>query len=233
MAGIKRLWQDICQLDVLRDRWGFAKATRLFEGFGVLFHGPEGTGRRFAARVLAEALGRSVAVVDARDATPAEVANEILRRPFEDCSPRRFLLHFTNADTLLDGSHPEALRMLLARLDRYPGIVIFSMVSGDTLDESALRRIRYRVPFELPEADLRAVIWSCHFPPKAPLAEDVDQRELGFRYELTGRQIAEAVVIAATRTALRTVDAQDKQMITMADLEAGARQVAGDREQTQ
>ena len=51
-----------------------------------------------------------------------------------------------------------------------------------------------RISFDAPDADARAAIWRQLLPLDAPLADDVDLRDLGARYEMSGGFIKNAVL---------------------------------------
>ena len=69
-------------------------------------------------------------------------------------------------------------------------------------DPAFERRIRAHVLFEIPGPEERARIWELHIhPKKTPLASDVDFRRLAERYTVSGGDIKNAVLKAATLAA--------------------------------
>jgi len=71
----------------------------------------------------------------------------------------------------------------------------------------------------VPQHDMK---WR-HVPAAAPLALDTDLRQLAEEFKLTGGQIANAAMTAASLAASRLEDDSGVGQITMADLQAGAR----------
>ena len=61
-----------------------------------------------------------------------------------------------------------------------------------------MRRIRFKVPFELPEYESRLVLWKKFLAPAIPRAKDVDLEQLADIFELSGGHIKEAVLRAAS-----------------------------------
>ena len=92
---------------------------------------------------------------------------------------------------------------LLMELERFPGIVILTTNHADVFDPALERRIKYKVYFGPPDAQVRTEIWRKHLPKEAPLAPDVDLGRLAEEFKLTGGQIANAVLSAASLAASR------------------------------
>jgi len=65
------------------------------------------------------------------------------------------------------------------------------------IDPAFLRRIEFSIDFEEPDREERIALWRCHVPPNAPLAPDVDFRDLAARYPVVGGFIRNAAVAAA------------------------------------
>jgi SpoVK/Ycf46/Vps4 family AAA+-type ATPase len=108
-------------------------------------------------------------------------------------------------------------------LERAQGIVVLTTNHAENLDAALERRIRYKIHFGPPGAEQRAEIWRKHIPAKAPLGSDVDFDKLGQEHELTGGQIANAVLVAAASAASRIKNPGDGVTILMADFETAAR----------
>jgi SpoVK/Ycf46/Vps4 family AAA+-type ATPase len=107
-------------------------------------------------------------------------------------------------------------------LERFPGIIILTTNHADVFDPALERRIKYKVYFGPPDAQVRTEIWRKHLPKEAPLATDVDLDRLAQEFKLTGGQIANAVLSAASLAASRLKEDADTGQITMADFEAAA-----------
>ena len=112
---------------------------------------------------------------------------------------------------------------LLMELERFPGIVVLTTNHAGVFDPALERRIKYKVYFGPPDAEARSEIWRKHLPKEAPLAPDVDLGRLAQNFKLTGSQIANAVMSAASLAASRLEADSDTGQITMADFEAAAR----------
>jgi SpoVK/Ycf46/Vps4 family AAA+-type ATPase len=92
--------------------------------------------------------------------------------------------------------------VLLRELEAFNGIVIFATNLAANFDPAFERRIRTHVRFEMPGAEEREQIWRVQIhPKKTPLASDVDFHELADRYEVSGGDIKNAVLKAASSAA--------------------------------
>jgi SpoVK/Ycf46/Vps4 family AAA+-type ATPase len=130
--------------------------------------------------------------------------------------------HRTDVRNSTDRYANGEVNTLLMELERFPGIVILTTNHVDVFDPALERRIRYKVHFDPPEAAARAAIWREHLPHEAPVARDADFDRLAAEFELTGGQIANAVMTAASLAAARINGDDDTTEITMADFRRAA-----------
>lgn len=77
---------------------------------------------------------------------------------------------------------------------------------------------RFSIAFEIPDEDVRRMLWRSMFPPQTPLAPDIDWTLIAKKFEMAGGYIKKA----ALRAALHAVEA--KRPITTADLVEAAKQ---------
>ena len=59
------------------------------------------------------------------------------------------------------------------------------------------RRLDFLVDFPFPDAEYRRRLWEAHFPPRTPVANDVDFGEVAERYRLAGGNIRNVALAAA------------------------------------
>jgi SpoVK/Ycf46/Vps4 family AAA+-type ATPase len=98
-------------------------------------------------------------------------------------------------------------------LEAFNGIVIFATNLAANFDPAFERRIRTHVLFEMPGPEDRAQIWQLQIhPKKTPLASDVDFKELGERYSVSGGDIKNAVLKAASAAAAEPGPDVDKRI---------------------
>jgi SpoVK/Ycf46/Vps4 family AAA+-type ATPase len=94
------------------------------------------------------------------------------------------------------------VNVLLRELEAFNGVVIFATNLAANFDPAFERRIRTHVRFEMPGPEERERIWRVPIHPhKTPLADDVDFRVLAERYPLSGGEIKNAVLKAASAAA--------------------------------
>jgi SpoVK/Ycf46/Vps4 family AAA+-type ATPase len=106
---------------------------------------------------------------------------------------------------------------LLQRMETYDGVTLLATNLEQGLDEAFKRRVRFSVQFELPEEEERLALWRSMFPPKVPLAPDIDWEMIAKRFEMAGGYIKKAALRAAL------IAAESRRAITTADLLEAAR----------
>jgi len=214
----RALEQALAQIDKHRlifETWGLGE--RHSSGLALAFHfaGPPGTGKTICAEAVANALGRRLLRVRYSEMESAFVgeSGKNVVAAFRQAREHDAVLFFDEADSiasrrfaaLSQGYEREAnliVNILLAELERYPGVVIFATNLAANFDPAFERRVRTHVLFELPKAPEREKIWRAQVhPEKTPLSGDVDFRALAGAYDVSGGDIQNAVLKAALAAA--------------------------------
>jgi SpoVK/Ycf46/Vps4 family AAA+-type ATPase len=218
------LAQVRCHTLIYRD-WGLGERHTSGRGLTFNFAGAPGTGKTICAEAVANAVGMKLLVVDYAEAesmwvgqTPKNIAGL-----FRAASEQNAVLFFDEADAIATrrstgGTLPYdremnlTVNVLLRELEAFNGIVIFATNLAANFDPAFERRIRTHVLFEMPGPEDRARIWQLQIhPQKTPLASDVDFGELAKRYAVSGGDIKNAVLKAASAAAAEPgLDAEKK-----------------------
>ena len=241
--ALDRALSQVTSHDLVFGRWGLAERHPGGTALAFNFAGPSGTGKTICAEAIAHALGRRLLVVRYAELeslwmgeTPKNVSS-IFRMAREEGS----VLFFDEADaiasrrsaTLDQGFLRETntvVNVLLQELERFNGVVIFATNMAANFDPAFERRIRTHVLFEMPGPAEREQIWRVQVHPTlTPLADDVDFKALGDRYEVSGGDIRNAVLKAALFAANEPAPDADKQ-IHQRHLEEGIAEVVAARQ---
>jgi SpoVK/Ycf46/Vps4 family AAA+-type ATPase len=201
--------------ELIFNRWGLGERHSTGLGLAFNFAGPPGTGKTICAEAIATALGKNILSVRYAEMesmwageTPKNVA-AVFRMAKEESA----VLFFDEADAIASrrttgatqGYQRESntvVNVLLKELEAFNGVVIFATNLAVNFDPAFERRIRTHVRFEMPGVDEREQIWKVQLHPlKTPLAADVNFRVLAERYEVSGGDIKNAVLKAATMAA--------------------------------
>lgn len=198
--------------------WGLGERHSTGLGLAFNFAGPPGTGKTICAEAIAHTLRRQLLLVRYAEVesmwageTPKNVA-----AVFRTAAEQDAVLFFDEADAIAtkrstDSSGNAAyqreantvVNVLLRELEAFNGVVIFATNLAANFDPAFERRIRTHVLFEMPGAEERERIWHVQIHPTlTPLAEDVDFRELAERYAVSGGDIKNAVLKAASAAAV-------------------------------
>jgi SpoVK/Ycf46/Vps4 family AAA+-type ATPase len=184
-AGQSRLLREIAvhvrhRLTVFED-WGFARRTARGTGVAALFAGPSGTGKTFAAEVLAADLALDLYRVDLSQVVSKYIGEteKNLRWIFDAAETGGVVLLFDEADALfgkrseVKDSHDRYANIevsyLLQRMETYRGLAILTTNQKSALDSAFLRRLQFVLQFPFPDAAGRAEIWRRIFPPELPV----------------------------------------------------------------
>jgi SpoVK/Ycf46/Vps4 family AAA+-type ATPase len=222
---------------VLEGEWGFKDVFPDHRGAAGLFFGPSGTGKSLAAEIIAYETGRTLKVVNYAQLVSKYVGDteKNIETLFTKVKNDNSILLFDEADAIFTGRSA-----VNSATDRYANMetnVLLSMIEEadvfailttnliDNIDPAFLRRFRFTVEFELPDASLRELLWKKLVPEKLPLADDVDFKSLAKRFTFTGGDIRNAIIRAASQRAVnlegnREVTQQDfidacEQMVTI------------------
>ena len=196
-------------------RWGLGERHATGLGLAFNFAGPPGTGKTICAEAIANALGMKLLVVNYAEAesmwvgeTPKNIAGA-----FRAAVEQNAVLFFDEADSIAARRSSAAgvpyereanltVNVLLRELEAFNGIVIFATNLAANFDPAFERRIRTHVRFEMPGVDEREEIWRVQIhPKKTPMAPDVSFLALAERYAVSGGDIKNAVLKAASAAA--------------------------------
>jgi SpoVK/Ycf46/Vps4 family AAA+-type ATPase len=198
--------------ELIFTEWGLGERHSSGLGLAFNFAGPPGTGKTICAEAIATVLGKKLLSVRYSEMesmwageTPKNVA-----AVFRMASEEGAVLFFDEADAIASRRTTGAVQgyaresntvvnVLLKELEAFNGVVIFATNLAVNFDPAFERRIRTHVLFEMPGVDEREQIWKVQIhPSKTPLAEDVNFRALAERYAVSGGDIKNAVLKAAT-----------------------------------
>jgi SpoVK/Ycf46/Vps4 family AAA+-type ATPase len=212
--------------ELIFTRWGLGERHSTGLGLAFNFAGPPGTGKTICAEAIATALGKNLLSVRYAEMesmwageTPKNVA-----AVFRMATEENAVLFFDEADAIASrrttgatqGYQRESntvVNVLLKELEAFNGVVIFATNLAVNFDPAFERRIRTHVRFEMPGVDEREQIWRVQLHPlKTPLAPDVNFSVLAERYEVSGGDIKNAVLKAATMAAAEPGDDSAKRI---------------------
>ena len=198
---------------VVHEQWGWREQMSRGLGMTVLFGGDSGTGKTFAAEILAKQLNLNLYHIDLSQVVSKYIGEteKNLRKLFDAAESGGAILFFDEADALFSkrsetrSSNDRYANMetnyLLQRLEQYQGLAILTTNLLNNIDEAFLRRVRFIVQFPMPEDDDRARIWQRIFPSDTPLGE-LDYSHLS-RFKMSGGSIYNAALNASFRAARR------------------------------
>jgi hypothetical protein len=189
------------------DTWGFAGQSERGLGLSALFCGPSGTGKTYAAEILANELQLDLFRIDLSAVVSKYIGEteKNLRRVFDAAEEGGAVLLFDEADALfgkrseVKDSHDRyanvEISYLLQRVEAYRGLAILTTNMKEALDVAFLRRLRFVVQFPFPDQAHRAEIWRQIFPAKTPTA-NLDLAALS-RLSISGGNIRSIALNAA------------------------------------
>jgi hypothetical protein len=204
---LRELVAHVALQHVVLDGWGFRRRLPRGQGVAALFAGPPGTGKTMAAEALADALAQDLYRIDLSAVVSKYIGEteKNLAAAFDEAERAGAVLLFDEADSLF-GKRTEVkdahdryanleVNYLLQRVETFTGLVLLASNRAAAIDEAFLRRLRFVVRFQLPDAQLRRRLWERSFPPEATRhGLDWDVLADG---ELAGGNIQSAALAAA------------------------------------
>jgi len=211
LAMLREYLGYLTQAETLVEKWG----ARPPGGPVALFCGPSGTGKTFAASVIAGELGWPLFRVDLGRLVSKYIGEteKNLNALFDAAHDAPMVLQFDEADSLFAkrGEVKEArdryanmeVSHLLARVESHRGPCILTTNLREQIDPAFARRFQAVVDFPKPDFAARAELWRRSLPPKAPLADNVDLALIAETAPLSGGHIRNAAFHAAVLAAER------------------------------
>jgi SpoVK/Ycf46/Vps4 family AAA+-type ATPase len=214
----------------LLEEWGFSAKLPYGRGVSAIMAGPPGTGKTMVAQLLAKELGYDLYRIDLSQVVNKYIGEteKNLAKIFDEAETSHAVLFFDEADSLFarrtdvkssnDRYANLEVNYLLQRMETFDGVTLLATNLEQGLDDAFKRRVRFSILFELPEEPERKKLWISMFPPKVPLAPNIDWDMMAKRFEMAGGYIKKAALRAAL------IAAEARRPITTADLVEAARQ---------
>jgi AAA+ superfamily predicted ATPase len=206
-SKLRELVSHVALQHVVLDAWGFRRRLPRGQGVAALFSGPPGTGKTTAAEAIARELDQDLYRIDLSAVVSKYVGEteKNLAAAFDEAERGSAVLFFDEADALF-GKRTEVrdahdryanleVAYLLQRVETFTGLVLLATNRQAAIDEAFLRRLRFVVRFEAPDAALRRRLWERSFPAEARLGA-LDFEALASA-ELTGGNIQASALAAA------------------------------------
>ncbi|WP_020588516.1 ATP-binding protein [Desulfobacter curvatus] len=193
----------------------------------ALFSGSSGTGKTFAASVIANDLGWALHRVDLGVLVSKYIGEteKNLNALFDAAQDRKVLLQFDEVDALMGkrGDVKEArdryanmeVSHLLSRIEQHRGPCILTTNLSKHIDPAFQRRFHFVITFPRPDAEQRLALWKCLIPKKAPLSKSLDLQLAADAVPLSGGEILNAAIHASV------LAASEEKPIDMAHISSG------------
>ncbi|MBL4658872.1 MAG: ATP-binding protein [Alcanivoracaceae bacterium] len=175
----------------------------------ALFCGLSGTGKTFAAGVLANDLGWRLYRVDLGALISKYIGEteKNLNALFDAVQGQEIVLQFDEVDALMGkrGEIKDArdryanmeVSHLLSRIEQHQGPCILTTNLRKQIDQAFQRRFHFVLTFTKPEFHQRLKLWKILLPKNAPLAKDLDLALVAHAVALSGGEIRNAAMHAA------------------------------------
>lgn len=175
--------QNLLQEDKFQETQTRLKNKGLPKGITVLLHGAPGTGKTEIVKQLAKATEREIMKVEISQSKSKWFgeSEKIIKRIFTDyrayskeCKLTPILL-FNEADAIIskrkENSNSNVAQtenaiqnIILEELENFEGILMATTNLANNLDAAFERRFLFKVPFQKPNATIRAKIWKSKLP---------------------------------------------------------------------
>jgi SpoVK/Ycf46/Vps4 family AAA+-type ATPase len=216
--------------DLIFKKWGLRKLNRDNEQLFAFFTGSPGTGKTAVAEAIAKKFNKKLLSINI-----ANLINQYfgeseknVTKVFKNYSSKDVLLLFDEADALLStrttsNEHANlnsVKNVLLQEIERYSGVIIFTSNLACNIDPAFERRIQFMIEIGNPDKRVRIkILKSLVNQTTAPFPKRIDYEAI-CKYELTGSDLKNVVLAAATRGAQRS-----NKKITNKDLIDSAKQI--------
>jgi AAA+ superfamily predicted ATPase len=190
---------------------------------GLVFHGPPGVGRKYAAEALCGSAGLDLLVADLAQ-LPASSLKALIVRVFREARLRGAAVYLENAEVLLADQEPPpfARHSLLQAMETFQGLVFLG--SAKPWRASTPREAQYLVNFHFPTPtyDARRTLWQrliSHSYGPGAVSEDGIETIAG-KFQFTAGKIHQALAETGHRAIMRR---QSSLEITMEDISRSCR----------
>lgn len=199
--------------DIVFEKWGLKNTHKYSQKVGINLYGPPGTGKTLVAHAIAHYLKKDIMIINYADIESKFVGDtpKNLKKAFETAIKTDSILFFDEADAMLsrrvtnmnnatDTSVNQTRSVLLTLLNDYQGVIIFATNYISNYDPAFMRRILAHIEFELPNEDMRKLIFKKLIPSQLP--NDIKISEVASKYDgLSGSDISNAILLAAFKGA--------------------------------
>ncbi len=208
-SDLRQLEKRCLMREHLQKNVGKSFRGQLQVGIRSLFNGASGTGKTYAARILAAILQKDLYRLDLSTVVNKYIGEteKNLSKIFARVEELDVILLLDEGDALLtqrtsvSSSNDRYANLetnyLLQRLESFEGILIVTTNANERIDTAFQRRMDAVVEFSMPEAAQRGQIWNLHLPFTHAISQFFLQ-EIVQRCELTGGQIRNISLHAAS-----------------------------------
>lgn len=209
IAHLQEVALRVVERNTVLGEWGVGRKSSYGKGTAVLFAGPSGTGKTFAAAVLARETGLDLHRIDLSGVVSKYIGEteKNLARIFVAAERANSILLFDEAEALFgkrsevrdahDRYANQELAYLLQAIEHFDGMAILTTNMPTAIDEAFRRRLAATIYFPLPDEAARHRLWEAALPSSPIRAKDVDIGLLASRFKLSGGVIAQAARGAA------------------------------------
>jgi SpoVK/Ycf46/Vps4 family AAA+-type ATPase len=217
--------------DILYYQWNLKSIDPRGKRTAINLFGLPGTGKTFCAEAIAHFLNKKIIKVNYAEIESKYVGEtpKNITAAFNKAQETDSVLFFDEADSILgkrltnvtqssDHGVNVSRSVMLLQLDKFDGVVIFATNLAKNYDGAFVRRILAHIEFELPDKECRIKLWEYLLPKEIPTTEDISLELLGNESEdLTGGDILNVVISAASRAVMREAKAQKVSLFDLAE----------------
>jgi hypothetical protein len=222
----KQICNNFTNSYTVYNAWNMKKKFPYGRSISVLLTGPPGTGKTMSACVIANEINLPLYQADM-----SQIFNKYIGETeknidaiFTEAEKQNCILFLDEADSLCgkrseindskDKYSNNDTAFLLQRIESYDGIVILATNYINNIDNAFMRRMKYVVPFTIPDKDIRLEIWKSSFTEQIHIGDDVDFEYLAEQFEFSGSNIKNIVLASIFLSASEKVPVNMKHILT-------------------